>query len=372
MISRKKVVCIGRRMHGVGGLQKYIIELYRNIDHSKINMDFIIPWEDREGQIYLKEIEDNGSKVHLIPHHKKNLLGHFVNLAKVLVNDKSIDIIHIHTTSSIEAIDGLIARILKKKVMIIYHSHNTSNKKSLSKKLIQRIYRSTGNYFFACSTEAGISLFGDKIIKNNNFVVAKNGIKLDEYKFNYNKRQCIRNEFRIDDDTKLIGFIGRFTNQKNPIFIIDIFNEVLKINKKARLMLIGSGELEKDIRERIEFYGIQKYVIMTGPRYDISTIMSALDIFVMPSLYEGLGIVLVEAQAAGVYCYTSDKVPKESKLSDIIEYISLEKNPEEWASLICEEKKSYCRENSYEHLKIYGYDIKDSSNNIQNIYLEHK
>ena len=180
------------------------------------------------------------------------------------------------------------------------------------------------NLQLACSKEAGEWLFG-----NTQFIVLNNGIDVSKYVFNQNIREEYRKILGFSDEL-VLGHVGRFSNQKNHNFLIDIFYEIIKINKKSKLILIGTGELENEIKEKVESLSLKEKVIFLGARADVNKIMQAMDVFILPSLFEGLPVVGVEAQASGLPCIISDTVSKDVKITDSVLQISLSLPPEEW------------------------------------------
>ena len=217
------------------------------------------------------------------------------------------------------------------------------------------------NSYIACSEEAGKFLF-----KNKKFTVIKNSIDISNYIYNEQKRSELRKKYKIEDKI-VVGEFGRLCQQKNQLFMIDIFNELLKLNDRYFLILVGNGELESKIKEKIKRYQIDDKVLMLGSRNDVNDLYNALDIFVLPSLYEGLGIVLIEAQANGLHCITSKKnVPIEAKVSNLLSYIDLNNNPKEWADAI--QKTKLTRECVEKNIKEKGYDICQNAISLEEYY----
>jgi glycosyltransferase involved in cell wall biosynthesis len=189
-------------------------------------------------------------------------------------------------------------------------------------------------------------------------------------KFIYNeeKRNKIRNEFNVTEKL-VIGNIGRFVEQKNHSFLIDVFYEVLKKNEDSALMLVGTGELEDFLKDKIRKLKIEDKVIFTGFRNDIPDLLQAMDVFLFPSLFEGLGIVLIEAQAASLKCITSKNVvPKETNVSELIEYVSLNESVKIWADKVLEASIKYNRVEMKNEIENMGFSIEKVSKEIQGFY----
>ena len=253
----------------------------------------------------------------------------------------------------------------------IIHSHSTSNGKGLSaviKKWLQYPLRFQADYFLACSKEAGEWLYGNKIIKNNRFHILNNAINASNYIYSETTRNRIREELHINSSAFVVGHVGRFTYAKNNLFLIDIFKSVHDKNPNAVLLLVGDGELKEQIQEKVKVLNLQNCVIFTGVRNDIPALLSAMDVFVFPSVFEGLGIVAVEAQASGLHTICADTIPEEAKVTNLFEYQSLSENSENWADCVLQYAKGYERKNMYSDICKAGYDIGTTTQWIENFY----
>jgi len=178
----------------------------------------------------------------------------------------------------------------------------------------------------------------------------------------------MRKEFDLEGKF-VIGHVGRFFPQKNHSFLIDIFNEVHKKDKDAILMLVGGGELKEEIENKVKSLGLEKYVRFTGVRSDVNNIMQCFNVFILPSLFEGLPVTMVEAQAAGLKCIISDKVPKQCDITENVQIIPLEESPEKWAEEILKYKDNYKKESMYEKIVEAKFDIKENALWMQNFYI---
>jgi glycosyltransferase involved in cell wall biosynthesis len=221
-----------------------------------------------------------------------------------------------------------------------------------------------GNLFIACSKEAGNWLFRDK-----EFVVLNNAIDVDKYIYNEKVRLHQRANNNLSSHL-VIGHVGRFSEQKNHKFVVDIFYEVCKQQKDAMLMLVGTGELEQEIKEKIFSLGLQDNTIFMGNRSDVNELMQAMDIFILPSLFEGLPLVGIEAQATGLPCVVSDTVSKDVKITPNVSFMSLESAPSEWAECILNMSKNTVRANTRSDIISSGYDIKSVVMQLERTYRE--
>lgn len=358
------ILFLGRKMNASGGVEKYMYNLFSSIDRDVFKIDFLIPHQSRDEQAYLDEIEEQGGEVFLIPNQKENLWQHIVSSYKIFKNYKQ-GIVHIHASDGFHAIDGIIARFAGVK-RVIYHSHNASFKKGIGKKISRFLFRVSGYYFLGCSKDAGIYLFGKKIANSNKFTVAKNGIDTELFKYNSVKREAIRDELNISNNSLLLGFVGRFSPEKNVDFIIKVFSELLIQNPEARLMLVGDGDEKQVLENLAEQLGVKDKIIFAGIRQDIDYIMSALDILLLPSEFEALPVVLVEAQASGLKCIASKNVSGEAKIIEQMHYLDF--NTSEWVEEIISNRTSYKRSQAYRSVNLAGYSLENAAKEMEKLY----
>lgn len=342
----------------MGGQETFIMNLYRNIDRSRIQFDFIVHTNDK--QFYEDEILNLGGKVYHIDRMMKNPIKHTMDIKKI-VKEGNYKIVHRHTANPLVYADLLGAK-QGGAVMRIAHSHNT---KSELRPIIHNILRKQLNRYktmgLACSQEAGQFLFG-----NNDFTVINNGIDLDKFRYNENIRRKYREELGIENKF-VIGHVGRFHEQKNHRFLIEVFAEVLKKEKDAVLLLVGDGELRSNIKEYAEKLNICDNIKFLGVRNDANNIMQAMDVFVFPSLYEGLPVTLIEAQTSGIECIITDNISDETIVSENIHKCSLNDSAIIWANNILK-YKDCIRDESRCSDKINEFDIKYVVNKMEYLY----
>lgn len=320
---------------GKGGAETFMMNTYRNINRSKIQFDFVIYHDFKEVTPYNSEIERLGGRIFSVPNPKKRPIA-YIQAVKKLLKDHQFNIVH----NEVFFGGGLNLWLAYKSGINrrIAHSHATTDGKDslllkIARKGLDRWLFKYATDFLACSTEAGIGLFGE----NHPFVFVPNGIDLDQYQnFSESKEEskCI---LEIPEKTLVIGNIGRFEKQKNHTFLIDIFQKLVDQHPDSVLMLIGEGSLENDIRKKVDQLNLDSQVYFMGVRDDIPRILNAMDVMVMPSLYEGLPISAVEAQAAGVKLVLSTDVSKETVLSDNVSFESLKTPSKDWAKLVLSE-----------------------------------
>ena len=351
----KRVLCLISGMN-VGGAETFLMKVYRQLDKTQYQMDFCVNVFGKCA--YDDEIVSLGGKIYRIPSKSENALQFKKQLAKIVKENKYDNVLRI--TSNAAGFWDL--KIAKKAgaTHTVARSSNSSDGNSFFKSMVHRICRVLLMKYvdvkIAPSDLAAIYTFGKRQYKKGNVSILRNGIDLDVYRYDKEGRKEKRKEFGIDDSTVLLGHIGRFEEQKNHSFLIDIFYEYQKLNKDSKLLLVGSGVLEKKVREKVRELDISQKVIFTGIRNDIPQILSAMDAFVFPSLYEGMPNTVIEAQATGLPCYISDTITKEADVTGNIQFISLSKNGREWSESIIREN-NYCRRDTEFKFKEHGYDI---------------
>jgi len=372
-MSKVKVLYFVDRMLR-GGIQSLVIDWVSRLDKAKIQVDFLLLDDGVKYELEdtLRELGCNVYKLDGIWIRKPS---DFIKYRKAVDNffDKHNDYKAVHLNSSSKNYYILKSAYKHNIPIRIAHSHNndfqtTSSVKKLVGNMMKPKLIKYSTDFFACSKLAGEWLFGKEIVKKDKFKVIHNAVDYDKFKFNEKTRDRIRKEYNIDKNTVVIGCVGRFAPQKNHLFLIDIFNEYCKLNNNSKLMLVGQGDLENDIKDRIKEYHLEDNVIFTGYKNDTWNYYQAFDIFVLPSNFEGLGMVLIEAQCSGMPCFTSkDVVPEEAKATNLLTYISLDKTAEEWAKEIS--KADIKRINTYEDIRKNKYYLDDVVKELESIYL---
>jgi glycosyltransferase involved in cell wall biosynthesis len=349
-----------------GGAETLLMNIYRNIDRSKIQFDFLTC---REG-IFDQEIIQMGGTVHRIPYVSD--IGHFQyikQLEKFFSNHLEYKIVHSH----MDKMSGLVLRAAKKAGIIhrIAHSHSTSSEGGLITKCYKwyagRNISPNATKLLACSKQAARWLFSKE---SENSLILKNGIESDRFKYSLKKRVQIREELEINDESFIIGHVGRFSTPKNHIFLIEIFREVIKVRSNSRLILVGEGPLLPEIKNKVSEYHLEDNVKFLGSRSDVDQLLQAFDLFLFPSFYEGLPVTLIEAQGAGLTCLISDSITKEVDLGlDLIEYYPLS-DRKVWIERIKTIGVSKEQRTLSNHvLSRKGYDIKDTTKQLQNFYI---
>lgn len=350
-----------------GGVEAVVMNYYRHIDHSKVQFDFIC--DDDSTNIPYDEIEKLGGKVILIPPYQK-VFKYQKELRRVL-RDGKYKIVHSHINTL-----SVFPLYAAKKVGVpvrIAHSHSTTNKKEWKKNLLKQVLRpfskKYATNYMCCSELAGRWLFGDKAYDEGKVYLLNNAIDLDKFKYDKKIRDKKRKELGIKEDTIVIGHIGRFVAQKNHTFLIDIFNQFHKKEKNSILLLAGQGPLQEEIKNKVRELGLDDSVGFLGQRNDANELYQAFDVFLLPSLYEGLPVVGVEAQASGLLCFFSDDMTKETKALDSTVFMSLSNTSEEWTGEILTNLKDYKRINTKNEVSDNGFDIEIEARKLEKYYI---
>lgn len=345
-----------------GGSQSMIMNIYRNINRNEIQFDFVI---DHTGEnFYENEIRNLGGKIYIMPTYK--VYNHFFVKRAWYIFFKThpeYKILHSHVRSY-----AVVYINIAKKfgIKTIIHSHSTSNGtgiKSAIKKLLQYPLRTHADYLLACSNNAGEWLYGKKACNQDNFLVIPNAVDIPKYKFNAETRNKYRKELGIES-RYVIGHIGRFHQAKNHLFLLDVFKKIYEKNKNAVLLLIGDGELRQQIERRISELRLDDCVILTGNRNDVANLFQAMDIFAFPSLWEGLPVTVVEAQAAGLPCVISDRITDEVNLSKLVVKLAPD-DPEKWCDELLKKHKHI---DASAEISKAGFDIKTSASELCALY----
>ena len=345
-----------------GGLETMIMNYYRHIDREKIQFDFLTH-RDYIGD-YGEEIITLGGKIYHLPILNPFSKSYKKALSNFFDNHPEYQIIHVHQ----DCMSSMILKEAQKHCVPvrIAHCHSSNqdrNIKYILKLLFKKSISKYATKLFACSEEAGQWMFNGAP-----FELINNAIDSEQFKFDNPKRILMRNQLGIEDDETVLGHVGRFDAVKNQSFLIDILNSVQK-NKKTKLVLVGGGSLMNSVKKKVEELKLTEMVVFTGVRSDIADLMQAMDVFVFPSLYEGLPVVLVEAQAAALPCLISDAIPKDCMITDLVEKESLSNGAEIWADKVIRLSEQP-RLNTCKDIKSAGFDIIENAEKLSGYYFE--
>lgn len=351
-----------------GGVEAVVLNYYRHMDNSKVQFDFVVHKNPAEN--FVAEVKKGGGRLYDVTPYNKNIFAFTYEIYQI-IKDGHYDIVH----SNMNSVSGfpLFAAWLAGAKVRILHNHTTDTKtegfRTILKRVLRPFAKMFANRYWACSNLAGEWMYGKKAVQSGKITIIPNAIDLEKFAFNPDKRNLLRQKLGLENEF-VLGHIGRFVYQKNHSFLIDVFAEVARVKPEARLMLIGDGELRKTIEEKVANLCLQDKVLFLGNRNDVADLYNAMDIFLLPSHYEGLPVVGVEAQANGLKCIMSDQVTEECRLTNNIYFINLHREIKKWVFEIVREKKEHDRE-AIEKVKKAGFDIQESAGkfNSKNFWL---
>lgn len=321
----KKILVINTIDYIIGGMSTVIINYLQHIDQKNYHMDFII--NDNIEPIYLEIMQKCGSKTFRLQRNSRPL-NYFLKLIAVIKKNR-YDVVHVHGNSCTMAVDLFAARCAGCK-HVIAHSHNSTCEHQKLHKLLRPLFELSCTERIACSSIAGEWLFHRKP-----FTVIENALDMTRYTYNEEKRTQYRNQIGVGNSAIVIGHIGFFNEQKNHRFMIELMKYITKSGKKdVHLLLVGDGELRPKMESLAKKWKLTESVTFFGNTYDVTGIMSAMDVFLFPSKWEGLGIVMLEAQLLGLPCVASSEVPEDTRITDGCTYLSLEQPAQKWCEVL--------------------------------------
>lgn len=350
-----------------GGVEAVIMNYYEHIDRTKVQFDFIVH-NDNKIDITQK-VEAMGGKVYKVTPYYKNPIAFMWDIYKVI---KRHHYLIVHSNMNTLSAFSLFAAWAAGAPVRILHNHSTSSpgetKRNIMKFMLRPFARLFANHYLACSRLAGEWMYGRKMMDSGKVTIVNNAIDLKKYAFNPQKRNLLRKELGLADEF-VIGHVGRFMFQKNHEFLIDVFAEAYKKNPHMALLLVGDGPLRPAMEEKVRKLGLTDHVKFLGLRNNVQDFYHVMDILVLPSHYEGLPVVGVEAQANGLPCLFSTKVTKEAHLTHLAQFWDLEKGASKWAkeiiSIKCERNKK-----AEEELRQAGFEIDKEAEKLVKFYIE--
>lgn len=326
----RRLLCITANMNA-GGAETFLMKIYRELDRTQFQMDFCVNSNKNK---YAEEIASLGGKIYTAPSKSKSPLKAFLAVKNIVKENKYEYVMRVNE-HSLSVIDLLAAKCGGAKHLIM-RSSNSNSPSKISKALhifFQFLPKYVPSVKLAPSELAARYTFGNKCVDNNEVHILKNGLNIDLFKFSEFKRNRLREELKVADKF-VVGHVGRFNTQKNHLFLLDVFSEIRKLNKNAVLLMVGEGNLETQVRKRAEELEIMDSCIFTGVRNDVDSLLCAMDVFLFPSLYEGMPNTVIEAQVSGLPCVISDTITSECNVSGLVQFISLQAPKERWAECV--------------------------------------
>ena len=350
------------------GTETMLMNYYRHTDRAKVQFDFAICTNDKCD--YEDEIISMGGKIYRYPQYKgKNHFQYKSWWDDFFTEHQEYRIVHGHIGSTAAIYIGVAK---KHGLFTVAHSHGTREPLSLRSILYSTLSfrtRFIADQFFGCSMQALIDRYGEKVAHCNRARVLNNAIDAKAYAYNEDVRQEVRKELGLSDNILTLGTIGRLHPQKNPHMVLRILHDLKQQGEEFRFIWVGVGEMKDEVEKGIREQGLSDEVMMLGLRNDVPRILQAMDMFIFPSIWEGLGIVAVEAQAAGLPTLCSNQVPPEAKVTELCKYISLA-STEPWVKAI-ELYKNHIRQTTTEEIVRNNYDINDQAKWLQEFYIAH-
>ncbi len=351
----------------MGGIESRLVDWYREIDRNKI--EFIVIKNNNIESEKLKEFVSLGGRFYNLPHLELKKIKIYLNKLKEILKKENPDIIHVHTIS-VAIFPLYIAKQLGIKTRIL-HSRTTSRKTDKNKFVKTILHFLAIKYatdYFACSIEAGLWAFGKKNI--NNVKVIKNGIYLEKFNFDETIRNKMRENLKIKNNI-VIGSVSRLCEQKNILFLIDIFNEIYKINNNYKMILVGEGDLRKKIENKINLLKLSDAIKLVGAHSDVWNYYMAFDIFLGTSSFEGFGTTAIEAQATGLPSVLSTGFPETVEVTDFVKRLALEDDTKIWAREILNMKRRNRSKEDTKKIDDAGFSAKSVAKELERFYYEH-
>ena len=363
-------------MLGAGGISTLIVNINRCLDLNRVKFDYLV-FRDRK-EFYEDDVValNAEKKIADVENIKNKLLLYYQKYKKTksILENGYYDVMHVDASTPLDVVIAAAAKKAGVKC-VIFHSHNAGvDSKNIFKKFYNNICKAVMPYFvtdyFSTSDVAAEFMFNKKVARSHSYKIIKNGIYADNYCYSEEKRKEFRNTIGVQDEF-VIGHIGRFSTQKNHAFIIQMFKELVAIENKARLILVGDGPLRQEIEQQVVEYGLREKVIFYGLTKDVTSVLCGFDAFVFPSLWEGLGIVGIESQCSGLPTYCSRCVPYEANVSDLFIKMNTDK-PKDWAVKIIQDRVNYQtgRQSRINEIIQAGFDIRPSAEMLQDYYIE--
>lgn len=355
------------KMHS-GGKKNLVMEYYRHIDRTRIQFDFLC--DEDSNSIPKEEIEALGGRVYIIPPYQ-HIFSNIKEIKRVCIKNKYKIVHGYNGTMNIFGMYAAWCAGVPVRINASISMAHSADRKTILKKVLKPFTRCFSTNFMANGEMCGRWQFGGKLYDAGKVAIFKTVINTDYNKYDKDLRNQCRKEFNLEENL-VIGHIGRLTAQKNTLFIIDIFAEIVKIEEKSRLLLIGDGELREDMFKRINNLGIKDKVLYLGRREDIKQFYNAMDCFLLPSLYEGLPVVGIEAESYGLPMFFSTEIPLESSpCSDLGIFLGLDKSAAEWAKVVLEKTKENKRRDHSNEVKKAGFDSVTEAEKLLDYYEKH-
>ncbi len=346
-----------------GGIESYLMNYFRVLSEYEIIFDFIT---ESSNMAYSEEVKALGGDIFCIPSRREGLLKHMKRIRYILKSHPEYDTVYFNILSASEVFT-VLSTIGLKKIRRIVHSHNNAVKTMERHKLLRPLLRCLTTDALACSDEAAEFMFGESWIKRHPVKIIKNAISIDKYLFNEQVRNDVRIELEIPEEAYVIGHVGRMCYQKNTLFIIEVFKYICAMDDKAFLLLVGDGEDRKIVEQAVEESGVKSRIKILGMRNDVERLIQGMDVFFLPSRFEGLPVVAIEAQASGLPCVFSDRFSRKADVTGNAEFISLDSEIDKWSNATLK-YKDFKRKDEKKSIQEAGYDISREADSLMHFF----
>ncbi len=332
-----------------GGIESYLLFILEKLKGFNIQLDFVT---DFPTIAYEEQLRSAGSRIFYIPAKGKKLFKHWAGMRKILKENPEYNTVYFNLLDAGGVFTAIVAKLKGKKIIV--HSHNADTDKVRLHKLCRPFLKMITDSYVACAKTAAIYMFGNEIVDKGNYLIIPNAIDSDTFEFNQEIRDSYREKMELKDKFVVLH-VGRLTRQKNPYRLLDIFDTLYGKDKSAALLYVGDGEIKEDVYAYAKGKASYPNMKLLGVRKDIPELMQSADVFLLPSLYEGLAIVAVEAQAAGLPLIASANITEEIKITDNMSFVDLAETDEAWVEKILS-YKGFNRESAKEIIVKAGYD----------------
>lgn len=354
------------------GIQIFFINILKYLDYTNLAVDLYFGGKNENEEVlscFIKK--NNGIFIGNLNFSEKKPRRVYRQDLRNLLQSKQYDCIHVNSGMpwfNLVALEEAKKAKVKKRILHSHSAHNAESNplKILYKKIMMLKLNLLATELVACSKEAGIWMFGQRKMKEKG-IILYNGIDAEKYTFSQKNREEGRTQFAMSDKHILLH-VGAFNSSKNQMFLVEMFSFLKQMNENAKLILIGTGPNLQKVKDQVKAAKLENDVMFIGSTNRVSDFMQMADLFILPSVFEGLGIVNIEAQAAGLRCMVSDVVPEIVRITNLVEFIPLSKGPEYWAEKAMELLSPYERENKIGCICNSGFNARMTANRLQEIY----
>lgn len=369
---QKRKICIYCETWESGGIESFLANVIQRLDMQQLSVDIVAA--SLKDSVFTQSLEQIGVRFRELSGSTRKMHRNLTMFRRLLA-EQHYDVLHLNIY---QALSMCYAREAKKAgvPVRIIHSHNTALRKSVTRSIKIAIHEvskrrmaGNGTKFLACSSDAAQFMFPQKIAHSGCFSVVPNGIETERFRFNEKRRDDFRTQWGLQGKL-VLGNIGRLCYQKNQTFLLDVFSRLQSMQPNSKLLLVGAGDEEHILRDKARRLNIEGDVLFYGTTSTPEEALWAMDIFVFPSLFEGLGIVAIEAQAAGLPIFCSETIPKEAYVTEQMHQIPLEKGAEVWAEQISKCQPMQDRTESMLKIRQAGFDIEDVAKQMADYYME--